>query len=344
MKTRRLNQDEIDVAAEILLAGGLVAFPTETVYGLGADGLNQTAVKNIYSAKGRPSDNPLILHVSNREMLESIVDEIPLVAEKLMAAFWPGPLTLIFKKSDAVPSEVSASLPTVAVRMPDHPMALKLIERTGRPIAAPSANRSGRPSPTSAEHVLEDLDGHIEAVLMGGCSQVGMESTIVDVSGAVPCLLRPGGLTLEEVRKIAPMIVAGGESAKEEAPRAPGMKYRHYAPDAMVVLLEGEGEQQLDHLETAYRSKQYEAPMALMASQELLESLETRKTDFKLTFFSLGTQQQDKMLGKNVYAYLREADQEGIRTVFVESFKEENMGRTIMNRLKKAAHALEENQ
>lgn len=342
MKTRRLKQEEIEIASEILLAGGLVAFPTETVYGLGADGLNQTAVKNIFYAKGRPSDNPLILHISNRKMLESIVDEIPEVAEKLMAAFWPGPLTLIFKKSDAVPNEVSAGLPTVAVRMPNHPMALKLIEHAGRPIAAPSANRSGRPSPTSAEHVLEDLDGHIEAVLMGGCSEVGMESTIVDVSGSVPCLLRPGGITLEEVRKITPTIVAGSSSSKDEAPKAPGMKYRHYAPDAMVVLLAGELEQQLDNLEKACKSGVYEKPLALMASQEMLDALETRRVELALTSFSLGTRAQDKTLGKNVYAYLRKVDQEGIRTVFVESFKEENMGRTIMNRLKKASHALEE--
>jgi L-threonylcarbamoyladenylate synthase len=336
MKTRRLTEDEVRTAAGILRSGGLVAFPTETVYGLGADGLNPEAVRNIFTAKGRPSDNPLILHVSDRQMLESVVDEIPPVAEDLMAAFWPGPLTLVFRKSEAVPKVVSAGLATVAVRMPDHELALRLIQETARPIAAPSANRSGRPSPTSADHVFQDLDGRIEAVLLGEPSEVGMESTIVDVSGETPCLLRPGGVTLEEVRRIAPETTVAGSAGQEDAPRAPGMKYRHYAPDADVVLLQGNLEQQLAFIEN---SGLYQKPFALMACQEMIDVWTGRKSEIELTLYSLGSRYQDKTLGKNVYAYLREADQAGIRTVFVESFKEENMGRTIMNRLKKAAHA-----
>lgn len=339
MKTRRLTEDETKTAAGILRDGGLVAFPTETVYGLGADGLNPEAVMSIFAAKGRPSDNPLILHISDRRMLERIVAEIPPVAEELMQAFWPGPLTLVFRKSEAVPSEVSAGLATVAVRMPDHELALRLIRETGRPIAAPSANRSGRPSPTSADHVLQDLDGRIDAVLLGEPSEVGMESTIVDVSGDKPCLLRPGGLTLEEVRRIAPETTVAGSTGHGEAPRAPGMKYRHYAPDAEVVLLQGDLGQQLAFIDEAHRKGLHREPFALMACQEMIDVWTGKESGLEMTLFSLGSRHQDKTLGKNVYAYLREADQAGIRTVFVESFKEENMGRTIMNRLKKAAHA-----
>ena len=339
MKTRRLTVNEIGTAAGILRDGGLVAFPTETVYGLGADGLNPAAVRSIFAAKGRPADNPLILHVSDREMLMDIVRQIPPVAEDLMRAFWPGPLTLVFQKKETVPDEVSAGLATVAVRMPDHSLALNLIAETGRPIAAPSANRSGRPSPTSAEHVLQDLDGRIDAVLLGDPSEVGMESTIVDVSGQTPCLLRPGGLTLEEVRRVAPDTVVDAGLVGEAAPKAPGMKYRHYAPEADVVLLEGDLAGQLDYLEQAHETGRYREPFALMACQEMIAAWEGRTPSVSVTLYSLGSRHQDKALGKNVYAYLREADQAGIRTVFVESFKEENMGRTIMNRLRKAAHA-----
>ena len=223
-------------AAEILKNGGLVAFPTETVYGLGANALNEEAAKKIYAAKGRPSDNPLIAHISCMEELPAIVKEIPEAGRKLAEKYWPGPLTMIFPKKDIVPYGTTGGLDTVAVRMPVDPVANCLIHLAGVPIAAPSANTSGRPSPTKAEHVIEDMDGKIEMIIDGGAVGIGVESTIVDVSGEIPTLLRPGAITIEMLREtlgqvdIDPVIL--GPVSGDIKPKAPGMKYRHYAPKA----------------------------------------------------------------------------------------------------------------
>ncbi len=229
----------LNEAAEALATGKLVAFPTETVYGLGANALCDEAVSNIFVAKGRPQDNPLIVHIANREMLSGIVKEIPEQVEKLMDAFWPGPLTIIFEKADTVSMRVTAGLNTVAVRMPEHPVALSLIEKSGVPVAAPSANLSGSPSTTKASHVIADLTGRVDYIIDGGASRVGLESTVLDMTSAVPQILRPGGVSLEDLKAVL------GEVAYEpalkdstKAPKSPGMKYRHYAPKAELILVE----------------------------------------------------------------------------------------------------------
>ena len=232
----RPEDGELLEAAEILRSGGLVAFPTETVYGLGANALDEAAAKKIYAAKGRPSDNPLIAHISSMEELPALVREIPEAGRKLAEKYWPGPLTMIFPKKDVVPYGTTGGLDTVAVRMPSDPVANRLIKLAGIPVAAPSANTSGRPSPTRAEHVIEDMDGKIEMILDGGQVGIGVESTIVDVSGPVPTLLRPGAVTLEMLREtlgqveVDPAIL--GPVKGDVKPKAPGMKYRHYAPKA----------------------------------------------------------------------------------------------------------------
>lgn len=239
----------LNEAAKALAEGKLVAFPTETVYGLGANALNEEAVSNIFVAKGRPQDNPLIVHIANRDMLQGIVKEIPETVEKLMVAFWPGPLTIIFEKADAVPMRVTAGLTTVAVRMPEHPVALSLIEKSGVPVAAPSANLSGSPSTTKASHVIADLTGRVDYIIDGGASRVGLESTVLDMTSDVPQILRPGGVSLEELKAVL------GEVAYEpalrdstKAPKSPGMKYRHYAPKAELVLVDNGFEDKIQEL------------------------------------------------------------------------------------------------
>ena len=245
-KVVKIDKEQIDdgklmEAAEILRAGGLVAFPTETVYGLGANALNEEAAKKIYAAKGRPSDNPLIAHISKPEELAPLVKEIPEAGRKLMEAYWPGPLTMIFPKSDIVPYGTTGGLDTVAIRMPSDPIANRMIALAGIPIAAPSANTSGRPSPTTAEHVYQDMNGKIEMILDGGAVGIGVESTIVDVSGPVPMLLRPGAITIEMLRETVGQVeidpAIQGPMAANVKPKAPGMKYRHYAPKAELVLV-----------------------------------------------------------------------------------------------------------
>lgn len=228
-------------AADALTAGKLVAFPTETVYGLGANAMNEDAVANIFVAKGRPQDNPLIVHISSREMLKPLVKEIPETAEKLMDAFWPGPLTIILEKSDLVPLRVTAGLNTVAIRMPEHPVALALIEKSGVPVAAPSANLSGSPSTTRASHVIADLTGRVDYIIDGGASRVGLESTVLDMTSDVPQILRPGGVSLEELKAVLGDVTyepALKDSTK--APKSPGMKYRHYAPKAELILVDAD--------------------------------------------------------------------------------------------------------
>ena len=229
----------LDEAALCLESGGLVAFPTETVYGVGASALDAEAVSHIFLAKGRPQDNPLIVHVSNRAMLEKVVRQIPPQAEKLMEAFWPGPLTIIFEKSDLIPMTVTAGLSTVAVRMPSHPAALALIEKSGVPVAAPSANLSGSPSTTRAEHVIADLSGRVDYIIDGGPCRVGLESTVLDVSGEVPQILRPGGLGPEDVERVLGSVTFDVALKDQNAvPKCPGMKYRHYAPKAELILVD----------------------------------------------------------------------------------------------------------
>ena len=310
--------------AEVIRAGGLVAFPTETVYGLGADALSDRAVARIFEAKERPRGNPLIVHLANAEALESVAARVPTRARDVAARFWPGPLTLVLPRAGTVPLITTGGLDTVAVRVPSHPVARALIEISGRPIAAPSANRSGRPSPTRAEHVREDLDGRIELILDGGPTSVGVESTVLDMTAAPPLLLRPGGVTIEALRAcLGEVDVLGGDD-DEAAGRSPGLRYRHYAPRAQVIVIDaGTGERVVAPWLEAGR------PVALMAQRFV--SLERPGLRVKTMPGDLGAYARD------LFAVLRELDSTGVEGIFVEAVTEEGMGLTIMDRLRRAA-------
>lgn len=324
---------ELVEAGEIIARGGLVAFPTETVYGLGADALNPEAVKDIFLAKGRPQDNPLIVHIASREQLEEVVGEIPEAAEALMEAFWPGPLTILFAKSDAVPYETTAGLETVAVRMPNHPMAQKLIERSGRPIAAPSANTSGRPSPTRAEHVIEDLDGKVDAILDGGATGVGLESTVIDVSGGAPVILRPGGVTIEQLWEVLP-AVEYDVALKDESvvPRSPGQKYRHYSPKAKLELYSGEEEKVVEAVRA--RASELESDGYRVGILTVDEHMDRYKSFAKR---SMGRKSDLEDIARNLFDSLRAFDSLDIDVIVGEGIEETGIGKAIMNRLYKAA-------
>lgn len=332
----RPEDGELLEAAEILRNGGLVAFPTETVYGLGANALDEAAAKKIYAAKGRPSDNPLIAHISSMEELPALVREIPEAGRKLAEKYWPGPLTMIFPKKDVVPYGTTGGLDTVAVRMPSDPVASRLIRLAGIPVAAPSANTSGRPSPTRAEHVIEDMDGKIEMILDGGQVGIGVESTIVDVSGPVPTLLRPGAVTLEMLREtlgqveVDPVIL--GPVKGDMKPKAPGMKYRHYAPKADMVLVEGAMEDVV-----AYINR--EAAKAMEAGKKvgIICTRESRELYPRGILEVIGSRSQEETVAHNLFAVLRDFDGRQVDCIFSESFSEDRLGQAIMNRLCKAA-------
>ncbi len=313
--------------AALLALGELVAFPTETVYGLGGNALNPHAVEAIFAAKGRPGDNPLIVHVADVATLNQVAAVTPL-AERLMAAFWPGPLTLVLPKKPAVPDCVTAGRDTVAVRFPSHPVASLLIQMAGVPVAAPSANLSGKPSPTTGAHVWHDLRGKVAMVIHSGPANVGLESTVLDVTGEVPVVLRPGGVTLEMIRRIAPQAVAGGAKLKEgEAPKAPGMKYRHYAPKAKVVLANaGEVAQCYRQLQAGYTK--VGAVVAAETAASLPEASYVRV---------LGRRNDLVSVAQNLFDALRWCDDQELDAAVVESFPEQGIGAAIMNRLKKSA-------
>ena len=326
----------IQTAAKILQEGGLVAFPTETVYGLGGNGLDNSACEKIYLAKGRPSDNPLILHISEFEELNPIVREISPAAQKLMDAFWPGPLTMVFPKSDIVPEKATGGLDTVAVRFPNHPVARAIIHAAGLPIAAPSANSSGKPSPTRASHVEFDLNGKIDMIVDGGAAEWGLESTIVDVSGEVPMILRPGAVTKEMMEEVVgtveidPAILQ--KPAADLKPKAPGMKYTHYSPKAEVVLVKGETIAVVDEINRlAAEDMAHGFKTGVMATEE---TKDLYKADIIL---SLGSRERPEEIGANLFKYLRKFDFLGAERVYSEVFSEEGEGMAIMNRLNKAA-------
>ena len=330
------SAEVIQTAAKILQEGGLVAFPTETVYGLGGNGLDSAACEKIYIAKGRPSDNPLILHISEFEELNPIVREISPAAQKLMDAFWPGPLTMVFPKSDIVPEKATGGLDTVAVRFPSHPVARAIIRAAGLPIAAPSANSSGKPSPTRASHVEFDLNGKIDMIIDGGAAEWGLESTIVDVSGEVPMILRPGAVTKEMMEKVVgtveidPAILQ--KPAADFRPKAPGMKYTHYSPKAEVVLVKGETKAVVDEINRlAAEDMAQGMKTGVMATEETKDCY---KADIVL---SLGSRERPEEIGANLFKYLRKFDFLGAERVYSEVFSEEGEGMAIMNRLNKAA-------
>lgn len=329
-----IDFDIINKAAEIIRNNGTVVFPTETVYGLGANALSGEAVKGIFTAKGRPNDNPLIAHISNMNMLLYLIGS-PLSdgAKQIIEKFWPGPLTLIFKKSSKVPYEVTAGLDTVAIRMPDNKIALELISRSELPIAAPSANISGKPSPTMAEHVIDDMEDKVDMILCGSKCRIGLESTILDLSGEKPVILRPGGVTLEELERIlGPVLVNRGGVGEKEVPKAPGMKYTHYAPDADMIIVKGELENIKKKIQELVREN---AGKGLKVGVLACDETEGYYRD--CVVLSLGSRTNAKVIASNVFRRLREFDKIGVDIIFAEAFSEKYVGMAVMNRMKKAA-------
>lgn len=346
MKTERIiienkerpEEELLKKPAEILKNGGLVAFPTETVYGLGANALNEEAAKKIYEAKGRPSDNPLIAHIADFDDLIPLVSQVPESGKKLMEAFWPGPLTLIFPKSGLVPYGTTGGLDTVAVRMPADPIAKTLIRLAGVPVAAPSANTSGRPSPTTADHVWQDMNGKIDMILDGGAVGIGVESTIIDVSGEKPVILRPGAVTQEMASSILGQeihldpAIASGPMKAEVKPKAPGMKYKHYAPKAELTLIEGEMK---DVVKTINRLAEEKLSKGFRVG--IICTEETRDSYPHGIVRSLGTRTKEETIAHSLYSVLREFDDLEADYIYSESFSKDHLGQAIMNRLVKAA-------
>jgi len=342
MDPKQFNPTQLNPPAKLLLKGEVVAFPTETVYGLGANAFDANAVKKIFAAKQRPVDNPLIVHVSSIEMLKECILEIPDNIKSLIGKFWPGPLTILFQKSAKIPDEVTAGLPTVAIRMPSHPIAKALIERCGVPIAAPSANASGRPSPTTANHVITDLSGRIPMIIDGGPCQVGVESTVIDIYRNPPMILRPGGITLEQLREDLPTLVVYDKIISKEDlsihPPTPGMKYRHYAPKAQTILFEGPSD--------------LISPKIIELVQEKLNSdvkvgvIHTRSSiiypasihgnrNFK--YYPLGSEAHPEIIARGLFKAFRDLDDQKVDFIFIEGIEESAEGLAVMNRARKAA-------
>lgn len=339
IEEENIDEEALREAGEIIKNGGLVAFPTETVYGLGGNALDKEAAEKIYRAKGRPSDNPLIVHICRIEDMDSIVQEAPEAAKKLADAFWPGPLTLILKKTDKVPYATTGGLDTVAVRMPEHKVALAFIEAAGGYVAAPSANTSGKPSPTLAKYVMEDLDGRIDMIIDGGGIDIGLESTIVDLTEKIPMILRPGYITKEMLEKILGHVEIDKailEDKRGQAPKAPGMKYKHYAPKGDLTIISGRWENVVAEINRRCEEMEKKG-----------EKVGIIGTDDTFAFYkggcikSAGSRMKETTIARALYRILREFDDEGVTVIYSESFEETSgnggIGQAIMNRLLKAA-------
>ncbi len=327
MKTLRLNADNsgISTACEILKDGGIVGIPTETVYGLAANAYDERAISKIFVAKGRPQDNPLIVHISTIDTLYEIAKDIPDTALKCAERFWPGPLTIVLNKTDKIPACVSAGLSTVAVRMPSNEVARQVIMQSGLPLAAPSANISGSPSPTTANHVINDLDGKIDAVIMGKDCNVGVESTVITLANDHPVLLRPGGVTLEQLREILPNITVAdavlSELKSNEQVASPGMKYKHYAPKTETYLIEGENF----------------ADYVNAKENALAVCFEEEKNSIIIPKIVYGSENQPQTLAQNIFAALREVDNSGAKEIYIHAPQKEGIGLAVYNRLIRAA-------
>lgn len=333
---KRQNQKIYEQAADILKNGGLVAFPTETVYGLGGNALDSEASAKIYAAKGRPSDNPLIVHIADVKDLEKLSCNVTEQAKLLAETFWPGPLTMILKKRPLVPMSITGGLETVAIRLPSHPVAAELIKTSGLYIAAPSANISGKPSPTKGTHVIHDMEGRIDMIIVDDTVDIGVESTIVDLSENVPTILRPGYITKEMLEgvlgevKIDPAIM--GTLKDNVVPKAPGMKYKHYAPEAELVIVEGGEDAVVEKINRLVQEKEAQGcKVGIMTTEESRE------------FYScgvvkvMGSRNNEAEVAHNLYAALRDFDEIGVQYIYSESFSAENVGQAVMNRLIKAA-------
>ncbi len=330
------EESVIKEAGEILKNGGLVAFPTETVYGLGGDALKEDAARRIYSAKGRPSDNPLIVHIADIGALDELACEIPDSAYKLADAFWPGPLTMIFKKKDIVPYGTTGGLDTVAIRMPSHHVAHRLIKDSGVYIAAPSANLSGRPSPTRAEHVIEDMDGRIDMIIDGGAIEIGIESTIVDVTCEVPMILRPGYVTADMIKEVLGDVCFDesvlAHSMVKGKPKAPGMKYRHYAPKAELTIFEGENEKVVSKINELAVKYEYDG-----LKVGILSSNENEHKYAHGEVVVVGSRENEHEVAAHLFDVLRHFDHIDVDVILSEGFSEDSFGQAVMNRLIKAA-------
>ena len=322
-------------AAEIIRTGGLVGFPTETVYGLGADALLPEGANRIYAAKGRPSDNPLIVHIAEFEALDKITADIPPQAKALADAFWPGPLTMILPKSDAVPRETTGGLDTVAIRMPSHPAAQRLIKYSGGYIAAPSANTSGKPSPTVAKYVVEDMMGRIDAIIDGGEVGIGLESTIIDLTVTPPQIMRPGSITQEKLSTVLGTVDTDTTILRADsgqAPKAPGMKYRHYAPRGELTIVEGTPGQVREYINRAAAADHTAGEKTgIIGTEEMLSGYIADVVK------SVGSRKDEGSIARHLYTILREFDDEGVTKIYSEGFSTEGFGQAIMNRLLKAA-------
>lgn len=346
METELLNIEKVSPeekaaalkkAGEIIREGGLVAFPTETVYGLGADALNAEASAKIYAAKGRPSDNPLIVHIHDVDQVYEIASEVPEAAKKVMEKFWPGPLTVILNKKSCVPDGTTGGLKTVAIRMPSHPFARDFIRESGRMIAAPSANTSGRPSPTLASHVYEDMQGRIPLILDGGAVGIGIESTIIDMSTDTPTILRPGYITKDMLEEVLPKVnidpaVTGRTMKKNVVAKAPGMKYRHYAPKADLTIIEGPLEKVVKEINKRAKEKSEAGyKVGVIGTEETVADY--KSGDVKC----IGTRADESTIAANLFRILREFDDDQVDYIYSESFDTAGIGSAIMNRLLKAA-------
>lgn len=328
-----IDYEIVKEAALVIKNGGLVVFPTETVYGLGADATNERAVNNIFKAKGRPQDNPLIVHVGSFDMIPSLVKEIPPAAKKIMDRFFPGPITVIMEKSDLVPKVTSAGLNTVGIRMPENIIARELIREAGVPVAAPSANTSGLPSPTEVKRCVEDLDGRVDYIIGGGKCDYGLESTVIDCSVYPPVILRPGRVTLEELREIDNNIyIDSGLITGNERPKAPGMKYKHYAPKAKVKIIQGSMQKTVEKInEIVQNYRDDKSKVGIMATDETKDLYKQGRV------ISLGSRNDEEIIGSNLFETLRTLDDLKVDLILSESFEESGIGIAIMNRLKKSA-------
>lgn len=334
----KLNETNIDMdlikkIGLVLREGGLVAFPTETVYGIGANALNGEAILNIYKAKGRPSDNPLIVHIDDINHLSKYAKEINEDAKKLMNEFWPGPLTLIFKKTKLIPDTISGGLDTVAIRIPSNKIARYIIKEAKVPIAAPSANISGRPSPTAAKHVIEDLYNKVDIIVDGGNTNIGLESTVLDVTDAIPVILRPGGVTKSMIEKVIGKVnIDDSLINKELVPKSPGMKYKHYAPKGSLIVVSGDEEKVVNKINEWVKEKEKEGySVGVIATTETSKHYKCKNIEI------IGDKHNHNQIAANLFNVLRKMDENNIDYIYSQAFSEEDIGMAIMNRLMKAA-------
>lgn len=330
-----IDENLIEEAAAMIKEGKLVAFPTETVYGLGANGLDEDAVLKIFKAKGRPQDNPLILHIQSLDQLFPLVSHVPEIAYECIERFWPGPLTMIFKRSSIIPDVITGGLDTVAIRMPENKIALELIKKSKFPIAAPSANLSGKPSPTSASHVIKDLSGRVEMIIDGGNTGVGLESTVLDLSGDLPMILRPGGVTIEDLKEIIPNVTQDLGTIKESedlVPKSPGQKYRHYAPKAEMRVYTGEVDDIVKSINQACDELKLQGrKIGIMATEET-------KDRYNVGIIKLvGTREKKETIATNLFDVIRQFDDEDVDIILAEGVEADHIGIAIMNRMMKAS-------